>query len=483
MNVNPAPSQEKTVTPVPEGMEVTPDDGYLLDSVIVNGDVNLISENIKKDVSIFGVTGSMQAGINIVNSTIKEYCASTETISANTFVQYVAGSYGVAASKQLTTDCITTMPMATPIDDTRVLVSYINSASTACYAVIVTIENTTIIVGTPVSIGNMSNAMSPKMITALYFSNYNKAVVIYNTRMGMPGSCSYSVLTINGTSITVNSSAVAISSDWIDRVSKISDTQFIGFGGANAYIYNFNGTSISKSTTKTMSFYVNDILKISSSSYLCLGRDPNDDLTHLMGMVVDINGTTITENTLTEIYDGRNSGTVTSAVKLEDGRYFIAHSQLYTGNNSEILYGSTITINNKTITKGFTAVIDAGQSSTNYCTGKIITAGLMEGNKIIILHTQTSNNNLKVTVLTVGSSSFSKEQNVAVNTSVSNDNVNWNLIMLPSGRAYIVYGMTNSILTNQLKGTIKTATSATALFGFTKTEATTSSAGEVCVLA
>lgn len=52
------PEQEKTVTPTAGGVVVTPDTGYTLSKVIVNGDSNLTTGNIKSGVKIFGVTGT-----------------------------------------------------------------------------------------------------------------------------------------------------------------------------------------------------------------------------------------------------------------------------------------------------------------------------------------------------------------------------------------------------------------------------------------
>lgn len=55
--------QSKTVTPDAAGQTVTPDTGYdALSSVTINGDADLVAGNIKKDVTIYGVTGTLSSG-------------------------------------------------------------------------------------------------------------------------------------------------------------------------------------------------------------------------------------------------------------------------------------------------------------------------------------------------------------------------------------------------------------------------------------
>lgn len=78
--------QSKTVTPSSQTQVITPDDGYNgFNECTINGDSNLISENIKSGVSIFGVAGTCAgSGSDSGFHTAATCCYYSATCASNT---------------------------------------------------------------------------------------------------------------------------------------------------------------------------------------------------------------------------------------------------------------------------------------------------------------------------------------------------------------------------------------------------------------
>lgn len=86
----PAQLQEKTVTPTKEGLSVVPDSGFDgMSKVTVNGDANLVPENIKEGVSIFGVIGSLSSLDVIFYKTVSPTFSGTKETINLTNLQYL----------------------------------------------------------------------------------------------------------------------------------------------------------------------------------------------------------------------------------------------------------------------------------------------------------------------------------------------------------------------------------------------------------
>ena len=92
--------QTRTVTPTAadQQIEKTSASYYGLLRVNINGDENLVASNIKKDVSIFGVTGTYEGSGGTTNGSLIEVtCSSnidsvTATVNGHTYTAYMSGN-------------------------------------------------------------------------------------------------------------------------------------------------------------------------------------------------------------------------------------------------------------------------------------------------------------------------------------------------------------------------------------------------------
>ena len=91
--------QSKTVRPSQTEQTITPDSGYDgLSQVTVSGDSNLIADNIKSGVSIFGITGTLTAAASDNNCEAYEISATNPTVSFKTSGTIKVYGYGYTTS-------------------------------------------------------------------------------------------------------------------------------------------------------------------------------------------------------------------------------------------------------------------------------------------------------------------------------------------------------------------------------------------------
>ena len=91
--------QSKTVTPSATQQVITPDSGYDgLSSVTVSGDSNLIADNIKSGVSIFGITGTLAAAASDNNCEAYAIDPTNPVVSFKTSGTIKVFGYGYSTS-------------------------------------------------------------------------------------------------------------------------------------------------------------------------------------------------------------------------------------------------------------------------------------------------------------------------------------------------------------------------------------------------
>lgn len=91
--------QTKSITPTATEQVITPDSGYDgLSQVTVSGDSNLIADNIKSGVSIFGITGTLAAAASDNNCEAYEISATNPTVSFKTSGTIKVYGYGYTTS-------------------------------------------------------------------------------------------------------------------------------------------------------------------------------------------------------------------------------------------------------------------------------------------------------------------------------------------------------------------------------------------------
>lgn len=158
---------------------------------------------------------------------------------------------------------------------------------------------------------------------------------------------------------------------------------------------------------------------------------------HLHGMIVTIDGTSITVETDTELSNTSSTGKVISATLLPSGNVFIAHSR----GSSIHLYGMVVTIDGTTITAGTDTVLVA---TTN--AGYEISTCVLQNGNVFIAHSYGSYYHLYGIVVTIEGTTITKGTDTAFSSS-ANRGENISTCLLPNGNVFIAHGNNNLLAT------------------------------------
>ena len=257
--------------------------------------------------------GQKASGMNI-NGIIEDYYVyAGEKISAGDLVEYING---VASSVNYGTSAFTLVGQigsnnstmsASLLNDGNVFVVYGGMGD--FYGVVVTVEGANIAPNTAVALSTTNNnAHSLSVVTLkngnvfIVHSNYDKAPLY-----GL-------VCEINGTTITV-----------------VTETQI----GTAAY-----------GSWGTVTMTSSSVLLDNGDVFVAHNYGSGSYVQHLYGVIVTINGTTITAGTDTALDTAEDQGCKISAKKLNNGNVFIAH-----GSGSSYLYAMVCTISETKITE------------------------------------------------------------------------------------------------------------------------------------
>ena len=426
------------------------------------------------------LSGGGGGGGDIVNSIIREYLASTSDIEAGTFVEFV-GSWGtkteISSENSSTNDF-----SAVALDDTRVFVAHKVSSGSHLYGVICTITGSTIAIGTDTAIVTTSGADSGTVISVCLIGE--DEVFIAHNRSSSSYYLNAVVCTISGNTITVGSdtqiSTTANTAKKISAVALDTDKVFLAHSYGTNYIRGVvcsisdllitAGTDTSLESNQ-VGYYLH-ACRLSSDKVVVVGvATPASGTAPVYGIACTIADTTITAGTLTAVSEYYNyCGYSLSAVGIDDTRVAV----VFSGSSSYYLYGTVCYVSgtrtlNKTSDTQLSTLANSGRYSF---IGKTYSG-------VVVLYATNTDFDLGVmlgtvydTALAVGSSTTLSNTNSSAVNAKSVDVGGNILVLYPEAQYHL-----NGIVQEQK---IKAATSR--IDGLTKTEATTSSAGEVYVL-
>lgn len=396
--------------------------------------------------------GQNKGGMSI-NGIIKDYYAyAGEKISAGDLVEYVNGiagkkDYGASVDTAIdNTNAYTGYVIsAVQLDENRVFIAHSYSSNYHLYGVVCTINGATITYGTDTQLSSTKNA--GLAISACLLPNGNVFIAhCYSTNYNLYGM----VCTVNGTTITAGTDTQLVTQNETGQTISVcllpNGNVFIAhIYASNCYLYgvvvSIDGTTISKgSDTKLNGSVANAGLLIST----CLLPNGNVFIAHsyntnkyLYGMVVSINGTTVTK-AIGDIGIDKGAAVQTISIcLLTSGNVFVAYGR----GNSYYMYGIVVTINDSTITAG-----SYTQLSTNGARAGISTQQLPNGDVLMVRSGDTTHH-LYNMVIRIDGTTITKGTDALMN-STDYSGYAISSFFLPNGTLFIAHSNSSSYYLN-----------------------------------
>lgn len=166
---------------------------------------------------------------------------------------------------------------------------------------------------------------------------------------------------------------------------------------------------------------------------------------HLYGMIVTIDGATITKGTDTALSTFGYTGETISAVLLPSGNVFIAHRY----SSSSYLYGMVVTIDGTAITAGADT-----QLGTNSYRGLAISSCLMPNGNVFIAYEGTANGYLYGMVCSILGTGVSKGTETLIANKYKYEGSKISVCLLPNGNVFIAHSEGSSYNLNAIVCTI-----------------------------
>jgi hypothetical protein len=282
-------------------------------------DSTVTTDNLDSGVVAYNAAGERIVGAKeAIQGIVREYKALGE-ISANGFVQF-ANEY--LEDTPVLPDSVTSLMYAFKLAENRVF--FIHNNSEIVSGMIITINGAEIILGEDTPIcdldGNTDDGFVPVLLTP------NKVLVAYATN----SKRLYAVVaTIENSTITVGASV------------QLTTT---------TYSMAYAGRSCGVKLTDNKAFFA---LCQSSASY------------KLYGIVMEVDGTTVTAGALTQLVSSSYSASHTSVAALIENKVLITHSLGGSSTSNGRPYAMVVTIDGNTFSAGTDTALD-GTSGTNY---------------------------------------------------------------------------------------------------------------------